>query len=131
MTSVPYPKEGQTITFLEPFPRKEHDWVQSVVYYIRVNVSSESGKMTKDTLIRIKKKQQIKILDWLLKEDKKLTMAVVKCMPGRTFMVMQHSPQSDFFDKVLEEQENRKKQINKMFANIPDDVLIEELRNLN
>lgn len=137
MTTVPYPKEGQKITFLEPFPRKEHDWVQSVVYYIRANISYESGKTIHDTLIRIKKKQQIKILDWLLKEDKKLTFATVKCMPGKTFMVLEHSPQEDFFDKVsyskseLDTQESRRNQINKMFANIPDDVLIEELKNLN
>ncbi len=137
MSAVPYPKEGQKITFLEPFPRKEHDWVQSVVYYIRANISYESGKTINNILIRIKKKQQIKILEWLLKEDNKLTCATVKCMPDKTFMIIQRSTQKDFFDKVsyskseLDMQESRRKQISKMFANISDDVHIEELKNLN
>lgn len=100
MTSVPYPKEGQTITFLEPFPRKDFDWGYKVCYYIRVNILYESGRVKNDTLIRIKKKQQISILDWLLKQDKKLTQAVVKCMPGKTFMPISRSYQTDFFDEL-------------------------------
>ncbi len=98
-TSVPYPQEGQKITFLDPFPRTEYNWDHKRCLYIRVSISCRKV-LYKDMMIRIKKVQQLEVLDWLLLVDKKLTQSVVKCMPDKTFMLISRNPQTDFFDKV-------------------------------
>lgn len=96
--SVPYPKEGQTITFLEPFPRKQYDWGAKVCYYILVDVR-HNGTLYHGQ-IRIKAKSQIRTMDLMIANDKKLTQSVVKCMPDKSFMVLSLSPQTDFFDQI-------------------------------
>jgi len=86
-----YPKKEDVITFLEPFPRYMDD-----KYIIDVALND------KRHVIRTKCKQHKEIIDELIKTDKKLTGATVKCTDHGEFVVISHSPQEDFFNMVKE-----------------------------
>jgi len=50
--------------------------------------------------LEIEQDDQKEIVDYILEVDRKLTSAVVRCDSQKRFVVLQHSPQSDFFDMV-------------------------------
>ena len=94
--SIPYPPKNSTIVFREPFPRKE--WSSNQLkYYIKVSIDD-----LPEQEIRIVKRQQRECMDYLIQVDLKLTNAVVDCDSQGRFTVLQHSPQTSFFDLVKE-----------------------------
>ena len=103
-TGVPYPLKNSTIVLREPFPKRE--WTGSQLkYYIRATVND-----TPEQEIRIVKKQQIEIMDYLILVDKKLTNAIIRCDSYGRFVVERHSPASDFFylvDKIAPDLEEK------------------------
>ena len=90
--STPYPPKNSVITFLEPYPRVEK-YNRTKWYYIKACVNG-----LPEQEIRMDKKQQLSVVDYLLQVDGKLTGAVVDCDSQGRFVVLQHSPQSDFFE---------------------------------
>jgi len=89
-----FPPKNSILTFREPFLK---------------TVPGESVKCilacVDDTerLVKIEEEQHLDIIDYLLLTDKKLTNAVVRCDSQCRWVVLQHSPASDFFDLVKEE----------------------------
>ena len=106
--TVSYPPKNSIITFREPFPRIERYSVDrngikfidphSTKYYIKVSIDDQPEKE-----IRIDRQQQLDVIDYLISVDEKLTSAEVRCDSQGRFVVLQHSPQEDFFDLVKEE----------------------------
>lgn len=95
MTTI-YPPKNSIIVFREPFPRKEWS-IDRVKYYIRTCITLQSGIELPEREIRIAAKQQMAVVDCLLKTDLKLTNAIVKNDKYKRFTIIQHSPQKDFF----------------------------------
>ena len=77
------------IVFREPFPVKDNN-----AYYINaiVNYKPEKNIRINDTRIQ-------KIMDFLVKHDKKLTNAIL-FIHDKHYTILKHSPQSDFFDMI-------------------------------
>jgi len=92
MGGTPYPSKNCDIVFREPFARVSFEPEKK--YYIRAIVNG-----TPEQLIRINAKQQISVMDELVRKDKKLLNACVKCIDGN-FFVTCHSGQGDFFEAV-------------------------------
>jgi len=94
MPSIPYPSKNSIIVFREPFYRKKIS--DNTKYYIRACVNGEPEQE-----IIISTKQQRAVVDQLIREDRKLTNAVVGC-ENKNFVILKHSPQGDFFELVKE-----------------------------
>ena len=99
MSGIMYPPRNSEISFLEPYPRKELSG-QTIKYYIKVEIN---GAHIQE--IRIIRNQNKEIMDSLIRTDKKLTGAIVKCDSHCRFLVLRHSPQTDFFE-ILKEEKN-------------------------
>ena len=94
---IPYPPRKSTIVFMEPYPRREWNG-HSMTYYIKASINDNLEQE-----IRISAKQQGEIMEHLIRVDRKLTGAIVKSDSNGRWIVLRHSPQSDFFDLVKEE----------------------------
>ena len=90
MSGIPYPPKNCEIIFREPFFRREWS-VNQVKYYIKASING-----LPEQEIRIARRQQMDILDYLIKVDLKLTGAIVRCDALGRFTVIRHSPASDF-----------------------------------
>jgi len=81
-------KNGMYFVFREPFPHKDPKGLRILV-----------GKGKSEHEILITSEKQIQVLNKLIEDDGKLLNAVVKVV-GQDFVVVKHSPQSDFFKEV-------------------------------
>ncbi len=103
MSGTPYPKKGSVITFREPFPQVEvtnrngNPMSPKRVYYIKAIVDDHPERK-----IRMDAVQQMRIVDYLIRVDKKLTNAVVEVNGWGDFVIKSHSPQEDFFNLTKE-----------------------------
>ena len=94
---IPYPQRNSIITFREPFYRQEV-FEDKIKYYIRACINSDPEQE-----IRVAARQQREVMDLLIKQDLKLTNAVVRNSDNGLFSILDHSPQIDFFSLVKEE----------------------------
>ena len=93
------PPKNCEITFREPFPRVFRLPNGNVEkYYIKACIGQGLERE-----ITIDKPQQIDIIDYLLMVDLKLTGAIVRSDSQERWVVLQHSPATDFFDLVDED----------------------------
>ena len=92
MTGVPYPPKNCRIVFREPFPRTEYSPQKK--YYIKAHINGMPEQE-----IRIDSIGQLRFIDELIAQDRKLLNAVVICKEGK-FSLLHHSPQLDFFGVV-------------------------------
>ena len=86
---------NSTIEFLEPFPRKIGN------YYINAIVTKSENSSVKE--LKIEKRQQKEIIDYLISVDRKLLCAVVYCDNFGNFIIKRHSPQLDFLELIEQE----------------------------
>ena len=91
MAGVSYIPANCELVFREPFFRTEFSPNKKL--YIRALVNASERE------IRIDSKQQVRIMEDLIRHDGKLLNAVVKVENGK-FIVLKRSPQSDFFSLV-------------------------------
>lgn len=92
--SIPYPPTDRNcaITFREPFPTVRYEPRKRL--YIRAILDDSMEQE-----IRITSRQQIELLEQLIREDGKILNAKVLSRKG-IFELLERSPQTDFFEMV-------------------------------
>ena len=85
------PPRNCTITLREPFLRPVGD-----KFHIKACIDNNSSEQE----LTIKEQQHLDILRYLTLVDKKLTSAVIRVDALNRFVVLRHSPMTDFFHLV-------------------------------
>jgi len=90
MPKLKYPIIGTRITFRETHPKEigRH-------YLIRVSVDG-----SEPYLMAFRDTRQKNVIKKLIREDKKILGATVRCMVDGRFVVIEHSPQTDFMEEI-------------------------------
>ncbi len=90
LQGIPYPpvNTDTIIIFREPFPEIRYEPRKR--FYIRAIMGNGPEQE-----IRIAARQQLRTIEQLLKEDRKILNAKVLCRKGK-FEVLERSPQTDF-----------------------------------